>query len=198
MLDRLAAHVGVGVGQAPVAVGVPLVRLVLEGVRVHRVEPEPSLRGVRRELLRVVGAIPRDVQRHRRRHPHQILDRRAVVDLLEDVPRFAESGEAPEARPPGAHPPRRHRDGEGAGRVDDRLHVDAAAQQLIGEVLEVGVEVVGARGVVFRDEGGKNRGDAAHEGNLERKEKNGGATGIIGSSACDAPATTPRRRSTRP
>ena len=90
--------------------------LILEGVRVHRVEAEPERGAAFPQRLHVVGAIPGQVQRHRRRGARQAVDDGAVFELLEDVARLARAREAREARAARAHAPRGNGDFEAARR----------------------------------------------------------------------------------
>ena len=118
VLDRLPPHRGVGVAQAAELVGQRLARLILERVRVHRLDRQPELQQPRADAGGVARAararlVPRDVQRDARRDPDQRLDDAAVVQLLEQRPRLARTGEAREARAAGADAPRRDGDAEG-------------------------------------------------------------------------------------
>ena len=92
VLHRLGADLRVGVGQAA-----ELVVVVLEGVGVDRAEPHPQVLGVRRELAVVVDLVPRDVQRHARRQPGELVHLRGVGDLLLDAARCAGGAEHLEA-----------------------------------------------------------------------------------------------------
>ncbi len=84
VVQRLAAHRRVRVADAAQPVVV-----LLEHVRVDRPDLDPPLPGVRREVAVVGDRVPRDVQRHRRRHPGEAVHDRRVVDLLVGVARHA-------------------------------------------------------------------------------------------------------------
>ncbi len=140
VLDRLPADRRVRVRQAAELVRQLLPGLVLEGVRVHRIDEEAARRGIRLELGRAVGLVPRDVERDPRRHPHEAQDRLAVVELLEDVARLARAREAREARAAGAEAPRGHGHAERHRALGDALDVDAAALELPAEVRVVLLE----------------------------------------------------------
>ncbi len=103
--DRLGAHPRVVMTETS-----ELVVVVLEGVGVDRAEPHPEVVGVAAQLVEVVDAVPRDVQRHRRRPPGERVDLGGVGDLLVGVARHARRGEDLEARPGVAERPRRQLD----------------------------------------------------------------------------------------
>ena len=75
------------------------------------------------------GLVPGDVQRHRRRRAHELEDRRAVVELLEDVARLARTGKPREPRAARADAPRRHGDAKRRRSRRQRLDVEAPAPQ---------------------------------------------------------------------
>ena len=123
--------------QAAELVRQALVGLVLERIGVHGVEVEPTRARVLVQRPKVVGAVPRDVERHRRRGPHEAKDRRAVVELVEDVARLARTGKSREPRPARADAPRRHGDAKRRRSCGQRVDVEAAASQHLPEVLVV-------------------------------------------------------------
>src|SRR5262245_66416139 len=63
--------------------------LVLECIGIHRIEMELAFAGELVKLARICRLIPRDVQRNSRRRPHMFEVGGAVLDLFEDVARFA-------------------------------------------------------------------------------------------------------------
>ncbi len=130
---RLRANRGIGVREAAVFVRERLSRLILEGVRVHRVEPESERGAVFPEPLVVVGAIPGQVQRHRRSCGGQLVNDRAVLELFEYVSRLAQAREPAEACAAGAHTPGRNRHLEIGHRTRDVIDPDAAALELRAE-----------------------------------------------------------------
>jgi hypothetical protein len=63
------------------------------------------------------------MERDRRRRPDERVNRRAIVEFVEDIPRFAQTREARETGAPCSRSPGGNRDAEGddgVGRVDDR------------------------------------------------------------------------------
>ena len=92
VVERLRAHVRVGMAEAPEPV------LVLaEQVRVDRADPDAAAGGVVAERGPVVDAVPRDVQRDGRAAAGQAMDERGVVDPLPDGAGGAGPGEDVEA-----------------------------------------------------------------------------------------------------
>ena len=115
--------------EAAELVGERLAGRILKGVGVHRVEAEAARLGVVDQLGRIVVAVPGDVQRDARRRAGQLMDDGAIVELVEDVARLADAGEAGEARAAGADAPGRHGDREGGGLGLDLVDVDVAAAE---------------------------------------------------------------------
>jgi hypothetical protein len=141
VLDGALAHVGRCMGERAELVADLATAgrrgVVLERVRVHRVEADAELVGIGAQRRRVVGIVPGDVQAHRSVCPGHGVERGDVVELLDRVARLAAGRETAEASPPGADRPRRRGDVEALHLGDDRLDVDVPA----GEVLGTGVEV---------------------------------------------------------
>ena len=106
VLDRPAADGGVDVGQRAEPVLV-----VLEEVGVDRPDPDPEVGGVRGELVVVVDEVPRDVQRHPRRHAGVPVHLGGVLELLERVAGHSRLAEDLEAGAGVAERPRRELDG---------------------------------------------------------------------------------------
>ena len=152
MLDRLRAHRGRGVRQAPELVGLALAALVLESVGVHGIEAEPEARGVRLERAVVLAGIPGQVQRDGRRRAGEPVDHSAVLEFLEDVARLARPGEAREARPASANTPGGQCHGEIRHTARHGLDVETTAHELRPECLVVGIERGGQRCVSGSDE----------------------------------------------
>ena len=113
-------------------------RVVLERVRVHRVEPDAELVGVLAQRRRVVGVVPRHVQADRSVGPGHGVEGGDVVELLDGVAWLTAAGETAEPRAAGAHGPRRGGDAEALHLGDDRFDVDLPARQMLGAGLEVG------------------------------------------------------------
>jgi hypothetical protein len=105
MLDGLAAHRLVGMGDAA-----QLVVVVLEHVGVDGTQDDASLGSVRGEVGVVVDGVPWDVQRHTRRHAGEAVHGGGVVDLLVRVARHALLGEHLEPGAGVAERPRRRLD----------------------------------------------------------------------------------------
>src|SRR5687768_1076385 len=105
MLDRLLPDGFVRMREAAVFIRMSLAKLVLKSVRVHGVELEPKLSSGLTQSCEVVRPVPRNVERNRRSCPNELIDRRAVVELLKDVSRLALSSKACEAGTARAHAP---------------------------------------------------------------------------------------------
>ncbi len=90
------AHRSELVGDLPAACGGGI---VLEGIRVHRIEAQAQLGGVPGECGRVGRIVPGDVQTHAAVGARERMEDRDVVDLLLGGSRLARDGEA---REPGA------------------------------------------------------------------------------------------------
>ncbi len=152
VLDGLPAHVRFGVREAAVLVRVRLARLILERVGVHRVEVQAARARELDERVRVFGPVPGDVERDAGGRADELVDGRAVFELLEDAARLAHAGEAREARPARPHAPRRHRHAERLRLRRQLLDVAPAAAQLFAEVLEVLLDPGPGRLVLLGDE----------------------------------------------
>ena len=148
---RLRPGRRVGMAERAVAVAQPLVRLVLEGVRVHRVEAQPQRVGLRLQFGRV-GLVPGDVERDLRRRPGQPVDDGTVFKLVEDVARLARAGEAREAGAAGAGAPGRDGDAEAGGAVGQGLDIDAAAGKPCRQRVVVGRQIRAAGSVLRLDQ----------------------------------------------
>ena len=116
VLDGGLANARVGGGHRAELVGDRSVarrrRVVLERVRVDRVEAEPERLGVLAQRRDVVRLVPGHVEAHRAVRAGERVQRRDVVELLLDRPRLAAAGEAAEARAARAERPRRGGDAE--------------------------------------------------------------------------------------
>src|SRR3954470_5920814 len=105
MVERLATHPRVGVGDAA-----ELVVVVLEDVRVDRAQLDAVILRGRRERAEVVDLVPGDVQGDAGRDAGVLVDLRGVGDLLVRVARYARLGEDLESRAGVAEGPGRQLD----------------------------------------------------------------------------------------
>src|SRR5947208_11373113 len=105
MLDRVTSYGRVGVAERPELVGEALPRLVLEGVRVDRVEADAKRRSLLAHCSRIARLVPRDVKRDARRGASEPVDHGGVLELLRKGARLARPREAAEARAAGAERP---------------------------------------------------------------------------------------------
>ncbi len=142
VLDRLAAHMSVGMSEAAELVRQRLIRLILERIGVHRLHRQPAGLRERAQRCGVVRTVPRNVQGDARRHTHQLEHRFAVLELLENGARLAREPEAPEPRAAGSDAPRGHVDAEVHRLSDQRLGVYSASGELAAERMEVLVQRV--------------------------------------------------------
>ena len=82
-----------GIGMAD---GAKFVGLILEDVRIDGADADAQLIGVLFQRVPVIHTIPRDVQRHRRRHTGEAVHHGGIGQLLFDCTRSAGPGEHPE------------------------------------------------------------------------------------------------------
>ena len=113
MRDRLPAHGAVGVGERAELVGQRLARLVLERVGVDGVEAEAQRLRALGQLAVIGDLVPGKMRRAGRRQAGQLLDGRAILELVEYAARLAGAGKAGEARAARADAPGRDGDAEG-------------------------------------------------------------------------------------
>ncbi len=151
VLDGLVADRLVGVTQAAELVGVLLSRLILEGIGVGGVDEQAPGRRKRLQLRRALGAIPRNVQGHAGRDPHETKDRLAVLELLEDRLWFAGRRKPSEARTAGGQRPGRYGDAKRHREIGDHLDRDAAPRELLAEMRVVIIQGRAAALVVLGD-----------------------------------------------
>ncbi len=146
VLDGGLAHRGVGAGEAAELVGQSSAagggRVVLEGVRVHRVEADAARGRVLLERGRVVRKVPRHVQRDRAVGGGERVEHGDVVDLLRGRAGLAPDGEAAEAGASGADGPGGRGHGEPSQRGHDLLRRRPGPRQACLEVVEIGGQLV--------------------------------------------------------
>ena len=152
MRDRLVPHGLRRVGQRAELVGELLPGLVLKGVGIDRVEADAERLGEFGERAIIADLVPREMRRAGRRGARELLDRRAVLELVEHVARLAGAGKAGEARAAGADAPGRHGDAEGGDLGGDRLDVEPAPRELSSERAVVVFEFGGAFRVRLGDQ----------------------------------------------
>src|SRR5258705_4278927 len=87
-----------------------MVRLIMKRVRVHGIERESVLGGDFPQGNVVTRRVPWKMRRYRRRCPHQMVDGGAILQLVEEMARFAWAGEACKAGATRAGAPGRDRD----------------------------------------------------------------------------------------
>ena len=92
------------------------------------------------------------MRRDRRRRTPELLDHRAVFELLEDVARLAGHGKAREPRAARADAPARNRHREPLDARGDCFEIDAAPRQHGAEVIVVGGKVLLQARVVLCDQ----------------------------------------------
>ena len=135
-----------------------LIRLILKGVGVHRVERQSDFLGLAVQIGRRLR-VPWDMQRNRGRGSGQAMDDAAVVQLVEHIARLARAGETGEAGAAGSHTPTGHGDAIGGDLVLDGRDVDAASVQIFAQSVIIRPErrgglVVGLLDDVRFDHGG--------------------------------------------
>ena len=130
MRDRLVAHGLRRVGQRAELVGEHLPRLVLKGVGIDRVEADAERLGEFGQRPIIADLVPGEMRRASRRGAGELLDRRAVLELVEHVARLARPGKAGKARAARADAPGRHGDAESDHLGGDRLDVESAPREL--------------------------------------------------------------------
>src|SRR5208283_4561728 len=85
------------------------------------------------ELPVIADLVPRDMRRAGRRGAGELVDRRAVLELVENAARLAGARKAGEARSARAYAPGRDGDRKDGDLRRDRLDVEAAALKLPAE-----------------------------------------------------------------
>ncbi len=129
MGDRLRAHGAVDMGERAEFVGTRLPGLILERIGVHGVEGEATRGGGLAQRSVIARRIPGEMRRNRRRRTHELLDRRAIVELVEEVARLAGARKARKARAARADAPGRDRDAERHHLFDERFAIETAPAQ---------------------------------------------------------------------
>ncbi len=89
---------------------------------------------MREEFGWIVGFVPRNVQRHRRRRTGQLLDDGDVFHLLEHIGRFSKTGKSTESCSSRTERPRRNGACEAAHRLHDAIHVYPTSRKLFAEL----------------------------------------------------------------
>src|SRR5262245_18041637 len=117
-----------------------LSRLVLKGVRVHRVEVEVVLARESAKLRSIFRLVPRNVQRHGRRRPDEFENSGAILQLFVNVPRFAGLWEASETCSTGSDAPRRNSDAKLLSPRGQIIDIDVVAPKLLSEVFVIAFE----------------------------------------------------------
>ncbi len=79
------------------------------------------------------------------------MDDTAIVQLLEDVARLADAGEAGEARAAGPDAPGGDRDVEGSDLLRDAFDVDTAARELLAQRAVIGGKRLAQRLIMLGD-----------------------------------------------
>src|SRR5262245_59600856 len=108
-----------------------LARLVLECIRIHRIEMEVAFAGELAELGRICRLIPRDVQRNSRRRPNKFEDGVAILDFFEDIARFAGHRKTGETRSPCANAPGWNGNFECSRQSSEIVDIDVPSMQLL-------------------------------------------------------------------
>ena len=171
VLERALADVGVGVAERAELVRHARSgggRIVLERVRVHRVEADAELVGVRAQRGRVVRVVPRHVEADRVVGAGERVERGDVVELLLGGARLTATREPTEARPARAQCPRRSRHREAPHLGDHRLDVDPPVAEAVAERGQVAFVARHQVGLEVADPVG---GDAdGHRGSDQRRK----------------------------
>src|SRR6266705_843629 len=128
-----------------------LARLILKGVRVHRIEVQPARTRKLAEIARVIRLVPWNVQGHCGSRAHELEDRAAVFELLVDIARLARTGEPVKASPARSNSPRRNCYAEGLRSGHQLLDVDLPAPQHASEMIVVFFEPPSRFAVLFSD-----------------------------------------------
>lgn len=145
------ARGGIGRGEAAVAIADRLLGLVLEGVRIDRVEAESERGRFLAQRGVVTDLVPREMGRDPRGSARELVDDCAVGELLVDVGWLARDREFGETRAPASRAPGRDGDGKGADLGLDRVDVDSAPRQLALERAIILGEGFGLGGIALGD-----------------------------------------------
>ena len=111
--------------------------MILERVRVHRLDEQAPRLGEHAQDRDTLGTVPRDVQRDSRRRANELEHDLTVFELFEHIPRFARSRKACEPRASSADAPRRDRHAERDRPLGERFDVDVATRELQPEMVVV-------------------------------------------------------------
>src|SRR5580692_8950124 len=113
--------------QGAVAVGVCLLRLVLECIRIDGVESDAQLFRALAHAFGVADLVPGKMRRHARCDAAQLMNDRAILEFLVEVRRLTGQWEAREPRAAGAGTPARGGQLESRRAGFDGVYGDAAA-----------------------------------------------------------------------
>src|SRR3954469_14937174 len=93
--------------------------------------------------------VPGNVKRNRGRRTNEFMDRRAVFQLFENITRLSRSGKTCKTRSAGTYAPRRDGHLKSLCFFDNAFNIDAAARQLVSEVVKIFSEPFFLRLVLF-------------------------------------------------
>jgi hypothetical protein len=113
----------------------------------HCIETKAVRIGMGLQMFRI-RLVPRDMQRHIGRCPRQLLDHRAIVELVEDAARLAYARKAREPCSARANTPRGHGDEKFRDLVGDCVDVYVASCEMSAQRLVVAL-VCSEQPVVF-------------------------------------------------
>src|SRR4029453_17963787 len=142
MIDRLAAHRLIDMGEAA-----ELLDVVLECIGVNRAERHTKISGIVPERAIVLDLVPRNVQRHFRCKPGQLVDLGSVGEFFLNGPRRAWRAEDLEPGAGVAESPRRQLNGligQLVGDVRKGWHVHSLPQESYGVRWLLGTSIRGA------------------------------------------------------
>ena len=113
-----------------------LIGRIGERVGVHCIETKTVRIGMGLQMFGI-GLVPWDMQRHIGCCPRQLLDHRAIVELVEDAARLAYARKACKACSARANTPRGYGDEKFRDLAGDRVDVDVAPRKMRAQRLVV-------------------------------------------------------------
>src|SRR5262249_54169995 len=129
-----------------------LTGLILERIRVHRIDEQASGLGERLQLRGALRPVPGNVERDARSDTNQAVDDVAVLKLLEDVARLARSRKQRKTGPPRGHAPRGNSNLEAPGTLGHILDVNRAPRKLSPKMIVIRSQCIQTLCIFLRDE----------------------------------------------
>ena len=125
-----------------------LVRLILKGIRIHRIEGEPQCFGLFPQCAIVVDLVPGEVRRDPRRDRRELLDDPTIFKLFVNIVGFPREWKPCEARPAPSDSPTRNCYAERCDLLQNYVNIDAPPAQLSTQAIVFIFESLDMLGIV--------------------------------------------------